>query len=130
MNYSSLKIKQKTSYALVFYVAESHMLTLNVDWVIDSGCTQHTCNNKEAFTNMSYKRTPITLADGSTIHTSGRGTVGEFNEVNYVPEFKHNLLSVNQLTLLGYTVVFTTDYDVIIHSHDGEQRLGTYNHVI
>ncbi len=79
---------------------------------------------------MSYKRTPITLADGSTIHTSGRGTVGEFNEVNYVPEFKHNLLSVNQLTLQGYTVVFTTDNDVIIHSHDGEQRLGTYNHGI
>ena len=113
-------------YAFVIYFAEAHKLELNVEWVIDSGCTQHTCNNANAFTEMSYKRTPITLADGTTIMTSGRGTVGEFTNVNYVPEFKHNLLSVNQLTLQGYTVVFTTDNDVVVHSDEGEQHLGTF----
>ena len=53
--------------------------------------------------------------------------MGEITNVNYVPEFKHNLLSVNQLTKDGYTVVFTTDDDVIIHSNEGEQHLGSFN---
>ncbi len=53
---------------------------------------------------MRYKRIPITLADGSVTRTAGRGDVGEFKDVNYTPDFKHNLLSVNQLTLQGYTV--------------------------
>ena len=83
-------------------------------WVIDSGCTQHSCNERHAFTNMRYKRIPITLADGSVIHTAGRGDVGEFKDVNYTPDFKHNLLSVNQLTLQGYTVTFTIEGNVII----------------
>ena len=122
----TLKYKQETLYALVIYVAQSHKMELNVDWVIDSGCTQHACNNKDAFTDMTYKRVPILLADHSTIYTSGRGTVGKFTNVNYVPEFKHNLLSVNQLTQDGYTIIFTTDNDVIIHSQDGQQRLGTF----
>ena len=52
----------------------------------------------------------ITLADGSMISTTGKGTVGSFNDVNYVPEFKYNLLSVHQLTQQGYDVTFTMDW--------------------
>jgi len=76
---------------------------------------------------MRYKRIPITLADGSVIHTAGRGDVGEFKDVNYTPDFKHNLLSVNQLTLQGYTVTFTIEGNVIVQSCEGTQQLGTFN---
>ncbi len=60
----------------------------------------------------------ITLADGSMISTSGKGTVGSFNDVNYVPEFKYNLLSVHQLTQQGYDVTFTREGGVIIQSRE------------
>jgi hypothetical protein len=76
---------------------------------------------------MQKKRVPITLADGSVIHTAGRGDVGEFKNVNYMPTFKHNLLSVNQLTLQGYAVIFTTDGNVIIQNDNVHQQLGTFN---
>ena len=54
LKFRTLKNKQDMLYALVIYFAEAHKLELNVEWVIDSGCTQHTCNNAEAFAEMSF----------------------------------------------------------------------------
>ena len=76
---------------------------------------------------MRYKRVPITLADGSVTYTSGRGDVGEFKDVNYTPDFKHNLLSVHQLTMQGYAITFTTDGNVIIQSNEGCKQIGAFN---
>jgi hypothetical protein len=113
-------IKHDEYYALVVYVAQSRKLSLNVQWVIDSGCTQHSCNERNAFTSVA-----ITLADGS--YTSGRGDVGEFKDVNYTPDFKHNLLSVHQLTMQGYTITFPLDDSGIIQSNEGCQKIGVFN---
>ena len=117
----STKANEIISYALVIYITDtSRTVSINnVKWIIDSGCTQHSCNDINAFTKMTNKRMRITIADGTVLESSGRGTVGNFNDVNYIPEFKHNLLSVHQLTLDGYNVIFTTEGTVIIQSSDG-----------
>jgi hypothetical protein len=122
---------KRLSYAYVIYITSNKSRTLSIndiEWIIDSGCSEHACNNIAAFSNMTNKRTSITIADGTEIYSSGKGSVGDFHNVNYVPEFKNNLLSVKQLTMQGYDVVFTTDGSVIINSDDKSQQLGQYKH--
>ena len=97
-----------------------------MDWIIDSGCTNHSCNNRKAFKNFQNKRSKITIADGSQVWSSGKGTVGQFTNVIYVPEFKYNLLSVNQLTEDGYVVIFNTEGKVIVFKDEHSQILGEF----
>ena len=106
------------------FVSQSNKLKLSVEWVIDSGCTYHACTDRSQFTSFQPKRQSITLADGSVIQSSGRGTVDGFTEVNYVPEFKFNLLSVRCLTKIGYTVAFPQDGNVILIKDDTKTILG------
>ena len=113
--------------AFIVLVADAHnIISLTVDWIIDSGCTQHTCINRKAFTEFQNKRCKITIADGSEIRSSGKGTVGQFKNVNYVPEFKFNLLSVKQLTGDGYVVMFDTEGKVIVFKDEHSQILEEY----
>ena len=122
------KLTEVKSYAMVIYVTDNHTLSLSVIWVIDSGCTNHACNNREAFTMMTNKRINITLADGSMIQSAGKGTVGDIEDVNYVPQFKHNLLSVHQLTEQGYDITFTMKGGVIMQKRNSGrgQLIGRY----
>ena len=77
---------------------------------------------------MTNKRINITLADGPVIQSAGKGTGGDIHDVNYVPQFKHNLLSVHQLTEQGYDITFTMEGGVIMQKRDSGrgQLIGRY----
>lgn len=83
------------------------------------------------FRNYRSHRVPITLADGTTIHSEGIGEVRflpevdgkqvrdvEFISVLHVPQLSNNLLSVLQLTKL-HIFVATVDSKQICYNRDG-----------
>lgn len=117
------------SYALMIcLVTEAGVIELEIKWVIDSGCTHHSCNDINQFTDFENVTANITIADGSIIKSSGRGTVGEFRNVNYVPQFAFYLLSVKQLTADGNDVTFAKDGSVIISNKHENMRIGHFEH--
>ena len=110
----------------MYLLSQSHLLELKTSWVIDSGCTYHACNDRSRFKNFATTTSPITLADGKVIQTSGRGTVDSFDNVNYVPQFRFNLLSVKCLNEIGYLVAFTQQFEVYVEKGDEKILLGKY----
>ena len=99
-SYSSPSIHQRLQFGL----ANNAQIPL---FVVDSGCSHHMCNSRQLFSDMQPDRTPVDIAAGSTIFTQGKGTVGGLRDVFFVPDFHHNLLSVNQLSRdTGIDVLF------------------------
>jgi hypothetical protein len=75
----------------------------NDRWILDSGATQHMCNNKNLFTNLEPYNTTITIANNTSMAAIGRGEIKltthngtTFSLINvlYVPKLASNLLSV------------------------------------
>lgn len=78
------------------------------DWVLDSGASDHMCNEREWFTTYEtlIKPTAVRIGDGSYINAYGKGymnikmfdgtnwNVNHLANVLYVPELKCNLFSV------------------------------------
>ncbi|KAL4592837.1 hypothetical protein LXL04_005843 [Taraxacum kok-saghyz] len=89
-------------------------------WILDSGATQHICNDKSVFTNIkSVQGTRVRLPDHTLIQVYYKGDVQLTNElfltdVLYVPQFELNLVSVTCLTRSqALTVKFYHDHTVI-----------------
>ena len=102
----------------------------NSEWIIDSGSTFHCCNDRKAFDTYRKVHTHVTIPNGSLIRVHGIGTVGDLNNVHHIPEFKVNLLSVQQLVTEGYTITFLPDKTVIItDERDVSHQLGTFRDV-
>ncbi|XP_017256401.1 uncharacterized protein LOC108225961 [Daucus carota subsp. sativus] len=73
-------------------------------WVIDTGASDHMAISLDVFINTEQLITPllIVLPDGTVKHVRTVGTVSlnsdiTLSNVFYIPEFKHNLLSVAKL---------------------------------
>lgn len=74
-------------------------------WIIDSGATEHMCNNRTYFSDFFDSPKNIKLANGDTISSSGYGTIScsvndlalTLKNVLYVPSLKSNLLSISAL---------------------------------
>lgn len=72
-------------------------------WIIDSGATQHMCNDQSQFINLHNYHTSITTANNTQMMATGRGDV-QINPKNgcsftlqnvlYVPQLASNLISV------------------------------------
>lgn len=84
-------------------------------WCIDSGATNHMCNNKSAF----HDYAPITpievnVANGEKLAAVGQGnvkielqnSVKTISGVYFVPRLTANLLSVSAMTRKGFEVLF------------------------
>ena len=86
-------------------------------WLIDSGCFNHMTGRRELLRELDEtKRQKVKLGDDKEMQMSGEGTVaittskGQIkllHKVHYVPNLAYNLLSVGQLILSGYNVLFT-----------------------
>jgi hypothetical protein len=81
-------------------------------FIVDTGSSRTHCIYKQIFNQDTFKEKiiPIQVADGAFQNTEGVGTLyGKemLGEVYYTPSFKANLLSINQLSKLGYAVTFT-----------------------
>lgn len=95
--------------------------TGNDSWVLDSGATQHMCNDKFLFSNYVNLSTSVKVevGDGRTLTAVGEGSVSlnvnlpnnmvenrTLEKVLYVPELAHNLISISQVTQGGKATVF------------------------
>jgi len=93
-------------------------------WIIDSGATQHMCNNVEAFREKSKlaEIIKIQVGDGRIINSEYIGSVSlklnlpgnkvsncKLRNVLFVPELAHNLISVSQASMSGNAVKFSDD---------------------
>ncbi|KAL2893510.1 Retrovirus-related Pol polyprotein from transposon RE1, partial [Bienertia sinuspersici] len=75
---------------------------LQTQWVIDSGATNHVCNNLHLFSNYKPLNRSILLPDGKRVTITHIGIVVlhdtiKLQHVLYAPKFKFNLLSLPKL---------------------------------
>lgn len=74
-------------------------------WIVDSGATDHTCHDLQAFTSyhkIEGHNNSITLPDGKQVSILFHGNVSLGNDivlkdVLYVPDFKFNLISIPKI---------------------------------
>jgi len=84
-----------------------HAIVLgDIEWILDSGATDHACNDRTAFTKFTHKVQNIAVADGKYCRCEGIGEVAGISNVNYIPTFVCNLLSIPQLCMDGWKVTF------------------------
>ena len=85
-------------------------------WLLESGCSNHMTGNKNLLSSLDASITSeIMLGDRTSIKAEGKGIVPILTKQNqnkyisyvyYVPQLKHNLISVGQLMEHGYDVLF------------------------
>jgi Reverse transcriptase (RNA-dependent DNA polymerase)/gag-polypeptide of LTR copia-type/GAG-pre-integrase domain/Integrase core domain len=91
------------------------------DWIIDSGCTSHYCNNISLLRNIRDDDSIVTCANNQTISINKIGEVIMENDhasilllnVKYNAEFAHNLISIPKLVENGATVLFEDNQAII-----------------
>jgi hypothetical protein len=110
----------------VFLSCQVYQQILDKDvWLLDSVCRNHmTCHN-DLLSNLDTSLiTTISLGDDHAIKTLGKGVVpvltkqGEVKNIPniyYVPNIKHNLLSVGNLMAHGYDVTFHNNTCTILN---------------
>jgi hypothetical protein len=92
------------------------------EWYVDSGASEHYCNNRELFTTFTASSGAfVTVGDGYNLAAEGIGNVQiktlvndqaktylpvTFTKVMYVPTLAVNLLSVSRMDDAGLTVSF------------------------
>lgn len=91
------------------------MKTLNKNWYLDSGCSNHMMCNREWLVNFDdTKKSKVKFADDSTLMVEGIGDViinrkngsqAVISSVLFVLHMKCNLLIIGQLVERGYTVI-------------------------
>lgn len=93
------------SEATTSYLAGTcpNMSQITYKWIIDSGASTHICFSQNMFDTLESVNTSIVLPDLTRIDVHYAGVVricGSIllKRVLFVPEFKHNLLSINALT--------------------------------
>ena len=91
---------------------------VGMTWILDSGATEHLCNDERWFTTLEKLDPPISIAiakDDQTLSASHIGTISvthdtgkvlSIQNVLLVPNLRANLLSVPKITKAGMNVVF------------------------
>ena len=107
------------------------------DWIIDSGCTSHYCNDINLLRDIRDDDSVVTCANNQTISINKIGEVIMENcntsirllDVKFNAEFAHNLISIPRLVENGATVLFEEN-QAIIRNNDfiirGIKRDGLY----
>ena len=101
-------------------------------WIIDSGATSHTCNDRDLFIGLYPLKSPleVLLGDGHKLTATAYGTVkllmksGQrssrkciLHDVLYIPELSYNLLSVSKAVERGNIVKFGSSSCIIRDSN-------------
>ena len=66
------------------------------------------CSSKLSFNDLTPLPTPVVieLADGNTIQSTEKGSIGILRDVYYVPDLKQNLISISAFDKQGYGILF------------------------
>ncbi|XP_020678606.2 uncharacterized protein LOC110096826 [Dendrobium catenatum] len=95
-------------------------------WFIDSGCSNHMTGNRRLFVTLDNSiQSEVRTGDDNKLFVEGKGDIlvqtrkGEkkISDVFYVPNLKHNLLSVGQLNQKGYVLMFSLNTCTIKDKH-------------
>ncbi|KAH7537743.1 hypothetical protein FEM48_Zijuj03G0125400 [Ziziphus jujuba var. spinosa] len=103
--------EEEISLLMVSHIQEETNENL---WYLDTGCSNHICGVKSAFSDLDESfRNTVKFGDNSTVSVMGKGRVSiqtkrnstlSIPDVLYVPDLKSNLLSVGQLQEKGYEI--------------------------
>ncbi|KAL2930123.1 Retrovirus-related Pol polyprotein from transposon RE2, partial [Bienertia sinuspersici] len=105
----------------------------SLQWLLDSGATDHICCDLSKFTTYIACSTPyssITIPNGHKVYVTHNGTIKMtkdilLNDVLYVLEYKFNLISVHKLCKdLGCELLFTSDKCLVQHPQGNTTLLG------
>lgn len=105
---------------------------LNDDiWIIDSGASDHMCNNKSLLHDFQTISNPshVSIANGHTVPVLGTGNVNLLSDIIkscalYIPGFPFQLLSVSKLTkTLKCLAIFSED-GVIFQDRVTQKKIG------
>jgi hypothetical protein len=111
--YDQLFLHLNTQKVLIASRGNRPLINPKFDWIVDSGCTLHMCNNKSLFTELTSISSTITTA-GEPAQVIGIGTVRiqaqlEDDIVNFslfntllVPSLPVNLISQSKLDIKFY----------------------------
>ena len=97
-------------------------------WLFYSTCCNHMTSSPDVVPSHTSTSLPtIYTANGSPMHISHLGNVSTLalfvSNVYQIPKLTHNLLSVGQLTELGFSLTFSSTSVVVQDSHT-EQIIG------
>ncbi|KAK9131203.1 hypothetical protein Sjap_011690 [Stephania japonica] len=116
--------EEEVSLLMVCHVKEE---THHNMWYLDTGCNNHMCGEKGAFSYLDETfRSSVKFGDDSKISVMGKGKVTIQTKENsihtianvlFVPDLKTNLLSVGQLQEKGYEIVIK---DGVCHIRDAK----------
>ncbi|KAJ7946728.1 Retrovirus-related Pol polyprotein from transposon TNT 1-94 [Quillaja saponaria] len=92
-------------------------------WFLDSSCSNHMSGTRSLFKELDESdKTDVTLGDSKNIGVEGRGTINIktsqgnakiLQDVMLVPGLSHNLLSIGQLMISGYSILFDDGFCTI-----------------
>ena len=109
-----LTFAEKEEYVSLLMVCHVEEETQQNMWYLDTGCSNHMCGGKEAFSDFDESfRSSVKFGDNSKISIMGKGKVtfqtkGNFTHtitnVLFVPDLKTNLLSVGQFHEKRYEI--------------------------
>jgi hypothetical protein len=93
--------------------------------VLDTGTTTTVLAGEHHRYFMQYETAPdshvmATAARGGTLEIAGGGTAGMFAGVMHSHDLRHSVVSVSQLTIHGFRVIFSDDTAEVIHP-DGQR---------
>ncbi|KAA8532168.1 hypothetical protein F0562_006691 [Nyssa sinensis] len=104
-------VSAEVSLLMVCHVNEETQQNM---WYLDTGCSNHMCGDKKAFSDLDESfRNNVKFGDNSTVSVMGKGKVTlqtkehsthTISNVLFVPDLKTNLLSVGQLQEKGYEI--------------------------
>lgn len=119
----------------VVFLNEDKVIPKNLDidkgnasvWYLDNGASNHMTGNKEFFSSLNLNtKGKVKFGDGSCVDIVGKGVVtfvcktGEkkaLKDIYYIPDLKHNILSLGQATENGCEVNMKDVYLTLTDSH-------------
>ncbi|KAH9054466.1 hypothetical protein Ae201684P_018185 [Aphanomyces euteiches] len=108
----------------------SEALEASNEWVIDSGASDHFCNNSSWFTNLEPSTGVVRAANGGDMAIEGCGSIHlemntpsgivevELQNVSYMPSLQYNLFSLSRVSQHGFTTEFSKDTCLIKRGKD------------
>ena len=99
---NSYNMPQEHTTETIAFLSQGRFTRQNT-WIIDSGASQHMCNDRTQFTRFEQFSMKITVANNTNMNAIGKGDVKitskdgytfTLQNVLYVPELASNLLSV------------------------------------